>query len=184
MRTLQESITEFALHMQKGEKETAIACRIYFEALTQDSKAAAAFAAAYEGYSKTTWDRLRAVGAGALDVAVLKCSDKMINKMLELSLKQQREILKTPVFNIAYARGQTQKPLNEFNDNDMSKVFTKDMHVRSIQHQRNWLAACARTNRDKTASVPYTIRVASIRVHRPVTLSVTELKAIVKTIEG
>jgi len=93
MKKLEQRIAEFASHMNQGLESLNKACKVYAATIREMPEAIKAFHDKFEFITETTWDKMRLVGDGLMDVKILLLTDRQGHK---IALDKTQKCLRIP----------------------------------------------------------------------------------------
>lgn len=167
----QTAIEQFSTHMTKGSQHLQQACTIYADAVAHDHTAAFEFEEAFPYITKTTWDKMRLVGAGALNSKILLITDRLGSKIMQLSKAEQDEIFKNKV-EIVKNDLVIKKCITKMTKNEQAELFGVNGKPLTVEEQ---MAKAKSDSSKKSKIVPYEVVGHMLNCKRKCSISKKEL---------
>ena len=183
--TIEAAISAFRKELNIGISALKKAGQIYAKAIIQfPEEAEKRFHEAFPEVSESTWDKLRLVGNGDIHPSLLVMRDSVAAKIARFSRKRQDAILTDREAFVVYndkLGSASRVSITKLTPKQFDIVVQKDGKVRTVEEQMQF-AENNRSAKDTRRVLPYKIEGGSLKVIRPCTIGINELKRILTAI--
>ena len=129
------TIKQFKTYLNGSLKQIEKACKLFVEAIDEDSSMRDKIIAACPEIPKLAWKRFEAVGRSTMAVELLFCGSSCVEVLSKLPVSEQRKAVKDGV-KVLENKEMTSVPMSELNARQAKKAISGDGRIRTLHEQQ------------------------------------------------